>query len=308
MNGAPTIEAAVAAINTDLTARGYSGLDVEQLAAMNAQCAPHEAIGMLDDLRDRVGGLTEATHRDAVEAVLANTALSPEQRAFMEARLLQIVNTVGAHVVAGEPFYPGGKVPPVTLVGFSEVHDYCDANELGGLCDDEITKQANRLFPDRTDADTLATQGWMEISNRIQTLADEWIATAQPVFRSGEWHERTRLVGSYRDALPEFGELDVELPVGWWDVTGPHDGCPNFACGFYRLWTDSKKSSLSGDTPRFVLELLDENLEQVSVILSTDDWIDMQACIATLPPSRDYLSMEKGRAIPIGRNGLEGGH
>lgn len=307
MNGAPTIEAAITAINSDLHARGYGGLDSEQRAAMFSQCAPHEAIGMLDDLRDRVGGLSEATHRIAVEAVLAHTALRPEQRAFIEARLLQIVNTIGAHVVAGEPFYPGGRVPPVTLVGFSEVHDYCDANELGGLCDDDITEEASRLFPDRTDSDTLATQGWMEISNRIQTLADEWIATAQPVFRSGKWRDRTRLAGNYREALPAFGELDVDLPVGWWDVTGPNDGCPSFACGFYRLWTDSKQSSLSGDTPRFILELLDESLEQVSVILSTDDWLDMMACIATLPPSRDYLSLEKGRPIRSSRSGLEGG-
>lgn len=307
MSGAATIDAAITAINSDLHARGYGGLDSEQRAAMFARCAPGEAIGMLDDLRDRVGGLSEATHRIAVEAVLANTALSTEQRAFMEARVLQIVNTIGAHVVAGKPFYPGGKVPPVTLVGFGEVHDYCDANELGGLCHDDITEEANRLFPDRTDSDTLATQGWMEISNRIQTLADEWIATAQPVFRSREWHERTRIVGTYREALPAFGELDVELPVGWWDVTGPSDGCPNFACGFYRLWTDSKQASLSGNTPRFILELLDDNLEQVSVVLSTDDWIDMQACIATLPPSRDYLAMEKGSASSRRRGADEGG-
>lgn len=296
MSAPPTVEAAITAIDSNLHARGYSGLDSEQRGAMFARCAPGEAIGMLDDLRDRVVGLSEATHRIAVEAVLANTSLSPEQRAFMEARLLQIVNTIGAHVAAGEPFYPGGKVPPLTLAGFSEVHDYCDANELGGLCDDDIIEEANRLFPDRTDADTLATQDWMEICNRLQTLADEWIAAAQPVFRSGEWRDRRRIVGAYREALPDFGEVDIELPVGWWDVTGPNDGCPNFACGCYRLWTDSKQASLSGDTPRFILELLDENLEQVSVVLSTDDWIDMQACIATLPPSRDYLAMEKGRA------------
>lgn len=109
MNGAPTIEAAVAAINTDLSARGYGALDAGQEAAMHERCAPHEAIGMLDDLRDRVGGVTEATHRMALEAILTNAALSPEQRAFMEARLLQIVNTVGSHVVGGEPFYPAAR-------------------------------------------------------------------------------------------------------------------------------------------------------------------------------------------------------
>lgn len=52
---------------------------------------------------------------------------------------------------------------------------------------------------------------------------------------------------------------------------------------------------------------LDEDLEQICVILSTDDWIDMQACIATLPPSRDYLSVEKGRAVPRDRDAVQGG-
>jgi hypothetical protein len=32
------------------------------------------------------------------------------------------------------------------------------------------------------------------------------------------------------------------------------------------------------------------------VILATDDWIDMQACLATLPASRKYLALERGRA------------
>jgi hypothetical protein len=296
MSKAPTIDAALALINGQLTARGYTRLDSEQVAALRSRTAPGEAIGMLDDLRDRVQGIDEGTHRTAVEAVLANTQLSAEQRAFMEARLLQIVNTVGAHVVAGEPFYPGGKVPPVTLTGFGELHDYCDANELGGLCDDAITEEANRLFPGRTDAETVATQEWMQISDRIQTLADEWIVNAQGVFQSGQWWDRTTLVGKDREALPAFCELEVDVPLGWWGVTGPNDGCPNFSCGYYRLWIDSKQSALSGGTPQFTLELLDEDTEQVCVILATDDWIDMQACIATLPSSREYLEIERGRA------------
>lgn len=295
MNAAPSVEAAIAVVNGQLAARGYPRLNSEQVAALRAPCAPEEAIGMLDDLRDRVGGIGEDTHRIAIEAVLANAQLNVEQRAFAQARLLQIINTVAAHVIAGEAFYPGGKVPPVTLASFGELHDYADANEFGGLCDDAITEEGNRLFPGRTDEETVATQDWMQISNRIQTLADEWIVTAPRVFQSGAWCERTELVGKYREALPAFGELEVDVPLGWWDVTEPNDGCPNFACGYYRLWMDSKPSALSGGTPQFTLELLDENAEQVCVLLATDDWIDMQSCLATLPPSRNCLAMERGR-------------
>lgn len=295
---APSIDAAIAAINSDLLARGFEKLNAEQAGALNARCAPAEAIGMIDDLHDRVGGIGEATRRIAVEAVLANTRLNAEQRAFVEARLLQIINAVGAHVVTGEPFYPGGRVPPVTLASFGELHDYCDANELGGLCDDAVTAEANRLFPGRTDDETVATQDWMELSDRIQTLADEWIINAGHVFRSGEWWDRAGFGEQHRQ-MPGFANLDVEIPFGWWDVTGPNDGCPNFACGYYRLWIDSKASSLKGYTPQFILELLDEDTEQVRVILATDDWIDMQACLATLPASREYLALERGSSRSV---------
>ena len=306
MNAAPSIEAAVEVVNGQLAARGAPRLNLEQVDVLRSRSAAEEAIGMLDDLRDRVGGIGEDVHRIAIEAVLANTQLSAEQRAFVQARLLQIINTVAAHVFTGEPFYPGGKVPPMTLTGFGELHDYCDANELGGLCDDAITEEANRLFPGRTEAETVATQEWMQISDRIQTLADEWIVSAHGVFHSGEWWDRTALVGKYREGLPAFGELEVDVPLGWRDVTGPDDGCPNFSCGYYRLWIDSKESALSGGTPQFTLELLDEDTEQVCVILATDDWIDMQACIVTLPSSRECLEIERGRAASR-RNAEEGG-
>lgn len=295
MSDAPSVEQAIACANAVLMARGFPPLDPEQVAVLKAQGRPAEAIGMLDELRDRVVGISHAVHRIGVEAVLGNTRLTAEQRAFVEARLLQIVNTVGAHVVRGEAFYPGGPVPP-PLTSFAELHDYCDANELGGLCDESIMAEGNRLFPGRSDSGTLATQQWMEFSDRVQALADEWIVAFRSVFRRPEWYGRTRIGGQYREALPGFGPLDVELPVGWWDVTGPNDGCPNFACGHYRLWVGRAEIDKRDDTARFILELLNENIEPVRTILATDDWIAMEACIASLPASRDYLAMELNRA------------
>lgn len=293
MSAAPTIAQAVASINSVLTARGFPPLDEDQVAALGARGAPAEAIGMLDELRDRVHGISHAAHRIAVEAVLANTRLSAQQRAFIEARLLQIVNTLCAHVVGAQPFYPGGRIPPKTLTGFCEVHEYCDANQLGGLCDDAVTHEANHLFSQRTDVETVATQEWMDISDRIQTLADEWIVMSKGALESSVWQDRTHLVGQYRQALPAFGELDVEVPVGWWDVTGPNDGSPNFACGHYRLWVGHAQSGKSEATPRFVLELLGDNMEPVRAILATNDWTAMEACVATLGPSRDCLALHR---------------
>lgn len=299
MSAASTIAEAVASINSVLTARGFPPLDEDQVAALGARGAPAEAVGMLDELRDRVHGISHAVHRIAVEAVLANTRPNPQQRAFIEARLLQIVNTLGSHVVRAEPFYPGGRVPPKTLTSFGEVHDYCDANELGGLCDDAVTQEANQLFSQRTDVETVTTQEWMDISDRIQTLADEWIVMSSRALESPVWQDRTQLVGQYRQALPALGELDVEVPVGWWDVTGPNDGSPNFACGQYRLWIGRARSEMAEETPRFVLELLDDNMEPVRVILATGDWTAMEACVATLGPSRECLALHRSHGAVL---------
>lgn len=293
MSAAHTIAQAVASVNSVLTARGFPPLDEDQVAALGARGAPAEALGMLDELLDRVHGISHAEHRIAVEAVLANTRLNAQQRAFIEARLLQIVNTVGGHVVRANPFYPGGRVPPKTLTSFGELHEYCDANQLGGLCDGAVTQEANQLFSQRTDVETVATQEWMDISDRTQTLADEWIVMSSGALESSVWHDRTHLVGQYRQALPAFGELDVEVPVGWWDITGPNDDCPSFACGHYRLWVGHAQGGKSEETPRFVLELLGDNMERVRVIMATDDWIAMEACVATLGPSRDCLALDR---------------
>lgn len=302
MSAAPTTPQAVASINSVLTARGFPPLDEDQVAALGARGAPAEALRMLDELRDRVHGISHAVHRIAVEAVLANTRPNAQQRAFIEARLLHIVNTLGGHVVRAEPFYPAGRIPPKTLTSFCEVHEYCDANQLGGLCDDAVTHEANHLFSQRTDVETMATQEWMDISDRIQTLADEWIVMSSGALKSSVWEDRTYLVGQYRQALPAFGELDVEVPVGWWDVTGPNDGSPNFACGHYRLWVGRARSEMAEETPRFVLELLDDKMEPVRVILATGDWTAMQACVATLGPSRDCLALHRSDGAVLSHN------
>lgn len=66
---------------------------------------------------------------------------------------------------------------PYTVEGFGELHDFVDANEYGGLCEDEVVNAGNALWPMRTDADTFSTQEFMDICDEIQTHVDKWIHT-----------------------------------------------------------------------------------------------------------------------------------
>lgn len=95
-----------------------------------------------------------------------------EQQRFIDARFLQIKREVLAAVIAATPFYVGGRVPPITIHSFSDLHDFCDANTLGGLCDDEVATMASALFPSR-DADD--STGWMDAANAIQGAVHVWL-------------------------------------------------------------------------------------------------------------------------------------
>ncbi|MBF6989323.1 hypothetical protein [Cupriavidus sp. IK-TO18] len=62
-----------------------------------------------------------------------------------------------------------GRIPP-TVTDFAKLHDFVDANEFGGLCEDD--GEWNRLFP-RTSAaeeDVLC-----EAANRVQAALSQWL-------------------------------------------------------------------------------------------------------------------------------------
>jgi hypothetical protein len=96
-----------------------------------------------------------------------------EQDSFIAKRITQAKR----EIIGGILRIYGGVLGdiPLTVHSFSELHEYCDANELGGLCDDNITAEGNRLFPERTDPGTIATQGWMDASNKIQDRINVWL-------------------------------------------------------------------------------------------------------------------------------------
>ena len=55
-----------------------------------------------------------------------------------------------------------GRIP-ATVQSFSELHDYVDANEFGGLCEDWA-------FEEPFDGDR-----WIDLGNFVQGQLDAWI-------------------------------------------------------------------------------------------------------------------------------------
>jgi hypothetical protein len=58
-----------------------------------------------------------------------------------------------------------------SLSSFSDLHDYVDANEYGGFCDEDVTDELTREFDDSTDA----LYALLNFMNQAQGEVDSWI-------------------------------------------------------------------------------------------------------------------------------------
>jgi len=65
-----------------------------------------------------------------------------------------------------------GVLPRIEfLTSFYHLHDFVDANEYGGFCDEEVTDQLTRELDDSTDA-------LLAFMNEAQSKVDNWLARA----------------------------------------------------------------------------------------------------------------------------------
>jgi hypothetical protein len=72
---------------------------------------------------------------------------------------------------------PGMKVIPWrTLTSFEQLHDYRDANEFGGFCDDSIADALIEHFGGR-DANEGMPDAMLDFMNQVQSALDVWIRT-----------------------------------------------------------------------------------------------------------------------------------
>lgn len=66
-----------------------------------------------------------------------------------------------------------GRIPPI-ITEFAKLHNYVDANEFGGLCEDG--GEIHRLFPRVTDEDA---EIFCQAANRVQDAINQWLGCAE---------------------------------------------------------------------------------------------------------------------------------
>lgn len=71
---------------------------------------------------------------------------------------------------------------PASVQTFSELHDYCDANELGGFCDDSEGETLagfdlwNTTFPAKVgEADSMLSDAATDAISECQNAIDAWL-------------------------------------------------------------------------------------------------------------------------------------
>ncbi|SPS02218.1 MULTISPECIES: hypothetical protein [Cupriavidus] len=92
------------------------------------------------------------------------TKLTAEQEVF-------VANAIELGKAQIQQEIASGRIPP-TVKTFSELHDFVDANEFGGLCADE--GDLPRLFPRITESDA---EAFCEAANQVQQALDTWLAS-----------------------------------------------------------------------------------------------------------------------------------
>lgn len=213
---------------------------------------------------------------------------TPEQRAFIDERILEGINEIGYAVVNRTPIL-GSKVPPKGLRAFRDLHDYCDANCLASLCDDDMQPRIDALFPATHGEDTLSSEEAMDAFNAIQNALHEFIVFTN--FEDNDnrrtWTPMLELVGAYRKEFPDFGELDVVLPIGFIDESWHNNACPSFRRGNYVLYVDYADKSKSDfpeveapDYHRFMLAICNEDNSETQDLIATNDWDEIEAYFA----------------------------
>lgn len=130
-----------------------------------------------------------------------NPILSEDQERLVAAAIELGMQQIQREIAAG-------RIPP-TITEFAALHDYVDANEFGGLCDEG--GQWRSLFPRETAADA---EIFCEAANRVQDALAKWLANSA--------ERNTLLVAQLVDDALNAACLAVQtrLKLDYGDVAG----------------------------------------------------------------------------------------
>jgi hypothetical protein len=163
----------VAAINAALSGVGARGLTREQLACLLNPARSIEACAMLDDLGARV---LQAVF-PSIEAL--KMAIKPTASAYTPNMNREQFTATAVRLSKEEILerVSMGELPD-TVADFGELHDYMDANTLGGFCDDQLQPVFDAIFPhiaSDTENGTISSGAFMDAANDVQNAVNDWI-------------------------------------------------------------------------------------------------------------------------------------
>lgn len=95
-----------------------------------------------------------------------------------------------------------GQVP-ITVTSFTQLHDYVDANEYGGFCDNAIVDPMIASFGGRDEHEGMP-DGFMAFMNAAQDAINAWLETSDPKRREVDsriWIQTQAPAGNWVDTL-----------------------------------------------------------------------------------------------------------
>ena len=165
-----------------------------------------------------------------------------------------------------------GRVPP-HVREYGDLHSYVDANEYGGLCEDDLCERLKAHYIKPGESMDDVPEAFADYTNDCQDEAHLWLATGRPLYAT-----------EFKDVriTPEAHAL---LALGFRDLSWHNDACPSFLHEtlFLRVWMEDEDPALREmEGPRWIVESVknvDGDIQSGEGLTHSDDFDDVLADI-----------------------------
>jgi hypothetical protein len=105
---------------------------------------------------------------DTSDVIVAETCCDEHEAMYEAAPLDWLLRAAVALAQDEVREYVAAGVIPASVASFSDLHDYLDANTLGGLCDDGMPEACG------------SHDAWVTFGNDLQDNVHEWLVAGRP--------------------------------------------------------------------------------------------------------------------------------
>lgn len=119
------------------------------------------------------------THQNLLPTLLRGATLAKEAQEARDAAIAYLRKETVARMKAEiledmQPTGPIGMRMPADIASFSDLHDYVDANEYGGMCEDALNDAFCSFFGGRDEHEGMP-DAYITFFDECQGEIDEWL-------------------------------------------------------------------------------------------------------------------------------------